>query len=280
MRLKLNLSVDKQQNLIPINYQYPISSWIYKTIHASDSSFSSWLHDHGYSLGNRRFKLFTFSNIYFVPYWKRQGDRIKIFSGKADLRLSFYVEQAVENFIIGLFQKQAFLVGDCHSQGRFEVKAVEGLPQPVFRNKMRFRGVQPICISHGSRRRNYAEYLIPGQELYQQLFLDNLIYKYLIALRPNERFEDVKQELVEKCPIELKILNQPRSKLITIKAGTKQESKVRGYMYDFELTAPIELIEFGYVAGFGEKNALGFGFVDVLQKKSKPGQANGHSASD
>ncbi|MCB0538258.1 MAG: CRISPR-associated endoribonuclease Cas6, partial [Bacteroidetes bacterium] len=31
--------------------------------------------------------------------------------------------------------------------------------------------------------------------------------------------------------------------------------------FHFELTAPVELHEIGYEAGFGEKNSMGFGCV-------------------
>jgi CRISPR-associated endoribonuclease Cas6 len=40
---------------------------------------------------------------------------------------------------------------------------------------------------------------------------------------------------------------------------------LRGYEFSFELTAPIELHEMGYNAGFGEKNAAaGMGLVQVV----------------
>ena len=42
--------------------------------------------------------------------------------------------------------------------------------------------------------------------------------------------------------------------------------KIIGYhQFDFEITAPIKLLEIGYYAGFGTKNASGFGFCDVIK---------------
>jgi CRISPR/Cas system endoribonuclease Cas6 (RAMP superfamily) len=42
MRFRLNLAVDKDKNkdpILPINYQYELSSWISRTINHSDVDF-------------------------------------------------------------------------------------------------------------------------------------------------------------------------------------------------------------------------------------------------
>ncbi len=49
MRFKLTIAItDKVQNILPINYQYELSGWIYKVIHQGDAMFSEWLHNNGY----------------------------------------------------------------------------------------------------------------------------------------------------------------------------------------------------------------------------------------
>jgi len=54
--------------------------------------------------------------------------------------------------------------------------------------------------------------------------------------------------------------------LIRIKAGRKEETQVRGYVFTFRLEADRELLKVGYEAGVGEKGSLGFGFVEVSSK--------------
>jgi CRISPR-associated endoribonuclease Cas6 len=58
----------------------------------------------------------------------------------------------------------------------------------------------------------------------------------------------------------------PVSRLQTIKAHTNEEVKVRGYLFDFEITAPPQLIKTGYESGFGAMNALGFGCGEVSKQ--------------
>jgi CRISPR-associated endoribonuclease Cas6 len=264
MRLKLTLTVDRRLNTLPLNYQYPVSSWIYKTIHASNSDFSRWLHQQGYTLENKRFKLFTFSDIFIRPRWKRFGDRIAIYSGRSELQLSFYVDEAVEHFIIGLFQNQRFSLGDRRSKAGFEVQTVERLADPEFTPEMSFRTLSPICLSRTISDKNHAEYIYPHDSDYPVYFFDNLLYKYMAVTEEEISFETVKAEMQQRQPFTLEVLDDPVSRLIKIRADTPQETSVRGYFYRFKITAPVELLELGYHAGFGEKNSTGFGFCDLV----------------
>jgi len=272
MRLKLTLAIDHHFNILPINYPYYISAWIYNTIYVGNSDFSRWLHEQGYSYESKRFKLFTFSKLFIRPHWDRFGDRIKIFSGKAELQLSFYVDEAVEHFIIGLFQNQHFSLGDRHSEAKFEVLTVERLPDPSFGSEAVLECISPLCLSRNNEERGQPEYLAPDFPDYQRYFFDNLFYKYLAAGQSSPilagigegGIDSLREQANARQPLAINVLSDPKSRLIKIKADTPQETSVRGYSYRFKISAPPELIEFGYHAGFGEKNSLGFGCVSVL----------------
>ncbi len=68
MRLELDLvNEDSKQNVLPINYQYELSAAIYKIIHQGNPKFAKWLHDGGYSNGQKLFKLFSFSHLLIAP---------------------------------------------------------------------------------------------------------------------------------------------------------------------------------------------------------------------
>ena len=55
--------------------------------------------------------------------------------------------------------------------------------------------------------------------------------------------------------------NKVKAKLITIKANTPYESKVRGYLCSFRMKAPLELMKIAYEGGVGEQCSQGFGFI-------------------
>jgi CRISPR/Cas system endoribonuclease Cas6 (RAMP superfamily) len=51
MRFTVTLNLtDTRLNILPINYQYEFSAWIYHTIHNVDPVFSEWLHREGFSI--------------------------------------------------------------------------------------------------------------------------------------------------------------------------------------------------------------------------------------
>ncbi len=265
MRFKLELSVHKTNNILPINYQYEVSSWIYKVLQQGNFDFAKWLHNEGCQWQNKKFKLLTFSQIFIQPQWKREGDRIHILSGKASLQISFYLQEAVQNFLIGIFQEQQFSIGDSKTRAEFQITKVEPLPIPRFENEAELSCLSPIVLSKYIDNKKHPEYLSPEHEEYSEYFFNNLIHKYLIAhTASSDSFTDFKRETERKSPLKLEPLSTSKSRLVKIKAGKKDETKIKGYIQKFKIVAPSELIEFGYHAGFGEKNAIGFGYTEVL----------------
>ncbi len=128
MRFKLSLQTNPGA-FIPFNYQYPLSSAIYKIIQSADAEFAAFLHNTGYGEGYKQFKLFTFSDIK-TPFQKR-GDRMQLITGEAELIICFYMPVAAENFIKGLFMNQHLEIADAGSKTGFTITAVESYRRPL-----------------------------------------------------------------------------------------------------------------------------------------------------
>lgn len=259
MRFKIELEVLKHNtdNLLPLNYQYELSSWIYKVLNQGDPGFAKWLHSKGYGNNKKRFKLFTFSNLK-VDKYKIHADRLKILSPKVILYISFYPLEAITPFITGLFNNQAVTIGDKISKVNFIVRSVENQNEPVFTDEMEFCCISPVIISYidKDKEKSYADYLHPKGEKFNELFINNLVRKFNVFYKKKINPDDI--------DFNLEITSTPKSRLITIKAFTTDESKLKGYIFNFKIKAPEKLIRLGYYAGFGEKNSLGFGCVEVV----------------
>ena len=263
MRFKLSLEIYGQSRVLPINYQYEFSSWIYKTIHFGNPEFAEWLHTHGYMNGKKQFKGFTFSKLKSDKY-DVKGDRIELQSHNASLYVSFYAEEAVEPFILGLFRNMEFGIGDKISKVQFRVTSIEKLPEPTWLPKMSFRLVSPVIISKKETEMSKnATYLSPDEQCYAELFIKNLLSKYLAVMAQKIKSSQL-ITLVNTNATGITLIGKPKSKLVKIKVGTPGETSLKGYMFDFTITAPVELIKLGYYAGFGEKNSLGFGCGETL----------------
>lgn len=261
MRLQLTLQ-HRSNQVLPINYQYLISSWIYRTLGNANPEFATWLHENGYERSGRKYKLFTFSSLRPRRYAiNREAKTIILEQSPTQIEITFHIDEAMQNFVMGLFQKQQFqLQSGTAFNAQFEVESIDLQAKPIFVPTMRFRLQSPLCISRNEEGKEHAQYLHPEQEGYTELLLQNLLRKQQ-AIQLQTVGTEINNEIKIDFPYQFQVLSAPKSKLIHIK-GTK----IRGYLFDFELTAPTDLLELGYFAGFGEKNsALGMGMVRILK---------------
>lgn len=263
MRFKIHLqSLSKQPTVLPINYQYPLSAWIYKTIHDGDNEFAQWLHNQGYFDNKRQYKLFTFSQL-SIDKFKVVNDRLIIRNPELSVTVSFYAEQAAEPFIKGLFKDQKGSIGDQRSKTTFQVSKIEKLNDPRFENSLILKTLSPIIVAKtpDDNSKN-AIFLSPESPSFPQILYNNLINKKT-AWMINSKRHPASMDFEKENGFRFNLLNKPKPRLVTIKAGTPQETKVKGYIFNFQIKAPSQLLEIGYHAGFGEKNSLGFGCVEV-----------------
>ncbi len=261
MRFKLIINTDKSKgrDKLPINYQYECSAVIYKILSNSNEKFSQWLHDNGYNADKKLFKLFTFSRLK-IPQYRIINEYIRILSDHIEWQISFIPEISTREFIQGIFKEQEFELGNKKARIKCRVQSIELMPPPIFKENMMFETLSPICltlkIDDGTDK-----YISPTHPMALPLLKQNLLDKYKAA--NGFPFPDT------DFPFEFKVITQPKSSLITIKADTPQESKIRGFSCQFTMTAPEEIMQIAYDGGIGGKNSIGFGMIETTKEKNK-----------
>ena len=256
MRFKITLQTQSEVmgRELPINYQYPMQAAIYRIIAQSDLAFSSWLHANGYQQGkSKRFKLFTFSNLIVPQYGiDKERERLVVKSDIVSFYISFLPERSTQQFIQGLFQQQTIQIADYISGVQFQVSEVQVMKPLEYHTGMVFKTISPVCISflndHGR-----MDYLSPKDARYEIGILTGLLSRY-DAIYGEPFCGD------PYCHIQL--LKEPKSTLVRIKAGTPNETRVRGYRYQFKIDLPDELMQIAYESGLGEKGSMGFGMIE------------------
>lgn len=263
MQFKLTLSGTKGQ-MIPINYQYPLSACIYKIIERADAAYSLFLHNSGHTVGNspKAFKLFTFSNL-SMPC-KRIDDRLEMQSNLAEMQIAFHIPETAEKFVIGIFKDQHVEIADKYSKAAFIVSQVEALPgfsintsSPEEMIQATLQPLSPIVVGHKNERGHYT-YLSPDHPDFIEWLLQNLAEK-MVAV-------GLEHSLLEKVYVETSWNSYgPKSRLITIKEGTTSETKVRGFtQFYVKVDAPVCVVDLMMNAGVGLYNAQGMGCLGVL----------------
>lgn len=261
MRFQIKFRLSGKRQVLPLNYQYPLSSWMYKVLQKGDAELADFLHREGYKLENKKtFKLFTFSQLRFPKHTYKiipKSDRMELWSRNAWLTVAFQLPQPAEKFVMGLFRDQQVRIGDKISKIEMEVESVEAVKTVEIKTEtVKIRCLSPIVVTEQKEGDKYETYLSPLDENYSQLFFHNLLGKHKLfsgefdALDPFAGGSGLQLECLVKTP---------KSKKQTIKAFTPQEVDVKGYQFEFNLTAPAALIQTGLNSGFGAMNAMGFG---------------------
>lgn len=259
MRFKIILlHIQNGTSVIPINYQYPLSVAIYKVLQKADGEYSKFLHQSGYGKG---FKLFTFSDIK-CPF-KIQGDRLLLSQNKLEIIVSFHLPEATQNFIKGLFLSQQIDIADKKSKAVFTVASVEALPNLLGGYKddeiinVRLKPISPLIAATKPDGRKHAEYLSPEDDEWQMSVLNNWKEKIKLFYEIND---------AEPLSITPKFFaNPPKPRLITIKANTPEETKIRGFVnFEMEVLGRKKFVELLLNSGAASYNAQGMGSVEVI----------------
>jgi CRISPR-associated endoribonuclease Cas6 len=266
MRFELTLNRSTKQRMLPMDYQYYISAWIYKVQKQADKDFARFLHETGYGQSeNKRYKLFCFSRLNFgKPKLWKDKKLFEISVHDIKLSISFDVPEAATNFIKGLFIKQEFYLGDKFNGIDFLVNKVESLPEPEFDECMSYRLQTPWVVSLQSDKDKHPQYLRPKDERFEELAIKHIVEKY-----NNTRTGTISPDMLS-----FKLLSEAKRAGFVIKPGTAQQSRILGNLFDFELKAPSEIHQMIWNAGTSEKSSSGFGWISTIPKSERLSQTD------
>ena len=254
--MRIKITCDTGEGIcLPINYNYFLASAIYRFLRESDPEYADFLHQDGYELENRRFKLFTFSQL-MAKQREIRGDQIRFCSP-----LTWYVSSSQEPFLEN-FAAALMGAGILHIEGhRLQVQDVEVFRQPRFRPQMTFRCLSPITMSTVRERdgKLAKHYCLPDDPQFSELVRRNLIRKYEAVHQhppPEKSFAmTFDQAYIDKREGRV-------TRLVDYKGV-----KIRGVVSPFHVIGTPELIRVGYECGFGDKNSAGFGMAEVVGNK-------------
>ena len=252
MRIKITCDIGEGIRL-PINYNYFLTGTIYGFLGESDPEYAHFLHQDGYEVEDRRFKLFTFSQL--MAKRKIQDDQIH-FRSPLTWCVSSSQQLFLENFAAALMQAGILQI----ERHRLRVQNVEVLPPPRFGPQMTFLCLSPITMSTKRERddRLSTHYCLPDDPQFSELVRQNLIRKYEAVYQHPPREKSFAMTF-DQAYIDKKKGRVTR--LVDFK-GTK----IRGVLAPFHVIGAPELIHIGYECGFGDKNSMGFGMVEVLRQ--------------
>lgn len=244
MRISLSLTA-KNKIKLPVSYNYYIQSLVYNYI---DDKLSKFLHDEGYAVGKRRFKLFTFSRIEGKVKFDREEKAFLV-----DIPFGIIISSPIEHFVQSLAENmvRSDLIMLCNQ--RLYLESINVYFIPELKPEIAIRMLSPVTVystleAPDGRKKTY--YFSPFEKEFSQLLEENLRKKYkaLYQMEPDGL----------SFSIEPLGIGKKHEKIIDYK-GTV----IKGWMGKYKLKGSPELIKLAYDTGLGAKNSQGFGCFEI-----------------
>lgn len=200
------------------------------------------------------YKFYTFSNLKL-----HNRDSLKKSSQKgldydtAEFILSSPNETFIKSFVEGLLiNPEFYLEGISGKKIPHDIQEIKMLPMEKIENMAHFRALSPVYVKTfrniEGKMKNID--LSPSDPKFYENIQKNIIFKYNEYY--NEKIEEPHFEIYDIYNIKLK-----RIKI----ADTFR----RCSFLSFKVQAPQKILQFMYDSGVGEKNAMGFGCLDLIK---------------
>lgn len=265
MRLKLTLNSNGKS--LPVNYNYYLAAAIYNLLKFGSPEFAEFLHNKGFVLNGKPYKLFCFAlrfkNIKVID------NIIRMIEPGAELYVSSpLIEDFIQNFIIGTFTNQSFEIAGNNFKCNFFINQVESLPEPHFNKTNNFHLLSPVVLStlrekeNGKTHQYYFRYNDNIAEI-NRVFNQNLKNKFKLIYNVEYEGDDLILEWDKDYIAKREKKNKRLTKKIAIEKYDGNPIDIIANEIPFTLTGNPELMKVGYHCGFGEKNSMGFGLADT-----------------
>lgn len=246
MRITIEFSAEKEI-ILPIHYNHILQGFLYKNL--TDKDYRNFLHQTGYHLENKQFKLFTFSRL--LGKFKMYKDDSKIaFYPPFKLVISSAVEQFITDLAETLIKTDLCFLGD----RPVEIKSINVHKNIEFPDKVQIKMLSPMVaystiLEEGKKHTNYHS---PWDGKFIEIAKNNLLAKHEViygALPDNKEINIIPNGNQE----------QKFARVINYK-GTY----IKAYAGIYWLKGNPDLIKVAYDTGLGSKNSQGFGCWEVV----------------
>ena len=236
LRLKLEFSCNNLK--LPMNYQSLLQGLIYSIFDKEE--YGSFLHNEGYKLNNKIFKMFNFSNL--LGKYNVENNCV-IFDG--DVRL--YISSQSEEFSKILYN--FFIRNDrvVLNHQFLNIKTIEFIETPYFKGEkdIIIKTLSPVVVCKTVDK--YVNYCKPSDEQFSSLCLSNLEEKNKALNNPVRQFV-----------FDIIKVNFEKKRIVQFK-----NTFYISYLTELVVHTNYETLELLYNTGLSAKGSAGFGMIEA-----------------
>jgi len=228
---------------LPVHYGHLVQGMIYRGM--ENPLLSRYLHEHGFQLGKRRFKLFTFSRLMGQKVRFNRVKKRLVLTPPLQLVICSPIPYILQELGTGFLRQGRVLIGPA----RLTVKEISTAQPLVETDRIHVRMLSPMAVYStlpSADGRKYTYYFSPFEPRFSELTGANLLKKHL---------------LIHGGP--------PLSEVFSIRPlqVTEQDHKItsykgfiiKGWMGTYQLQGDPNLLQIALTAGLGAKNSQGYG---------------------
>ncbi|AFL85709.1 CRISPR-associated endoribonuclease Cas6 [Belliella baltica DSM 15883] len=258
MQFLIKLKRESEACQFALNYQYQLSAALEGILEKADfSKLHLFLNDKEEFV---RYIPFTFSHLDLdqIKIIEEKGSLVHLGEeGTLDIRI--LLEDDAIDYLYQLIYGKSIRFNSGESFVDYKIVDLEVIPPPVFKSEMVYSAVTPVFLYDQSQSGGF-EFISPSHDRYSELFKNDLLKRFVSVIPELKSIT----ELEKYCPeIEFQPISQAEEEEIVLNMYQYELVHLKGFKYDFKLKASPLLQEFGYYAGFGAQNSLGFGCVNV-----------------
>ncbi|WAM31308.1 CRISPR-associated endoribonuclease Cas6 [Caldicellulosiruptor naganoensis] len=250
MRVKVEFESEKEV-VLPIHYNYFVQAMIYNVI--EDKIYTTFLHDKGYEVDLKNFKLFSFSRLEGPFKIIGEGsDKKIVFDKRLSLVVSSPIEDFITKFSTGLLKKDKIFLKD----NQLYVQSANIYKKQQLKERHKIKMLSPMCA-------------------YRTIKNDGSDYRHFFTPFEDEFYSLISQNLIKKCKLLIKDFDEKgfRFSLKPISVQEKihfkpmmfKNTMIKGWMGFYEIETSPQVMEVAYYCGLGSKNSQGFGLFEIVE---------------
>lgn len=239
-KLRIKLTFSCHQLKVPLNYNHLIQGLIYGIF--DQEKEGQFIHDKGYRLENKIFKMFVFSNL-FGDY--EIVDKHMVFKEKVSFYISSFSNEFIEIIYKFFLQNEKVII----NHQILSIQKIQFIKLPYFKGEKECIIQTLSSIVAYRTEDNYVTYFKPSDLEFEQFCLNNLKEKSTV-LYENDDF------IYFECK---EVLNEKR-RLVKFK-----NTFYVSYITTLKIKVNYETLSLLYDTGISSKGPAGFGMIELIE---------------
>lgn len=238
---RMDAQSEKNRIVVPLRYKHLIQGWIYSLMPTED--YGDFIHNVGYQADGKRFKMFTFSNLYGRASVEKQN---LIFQNRICLEIGSQSEVLIQWLYQKILQNPSLTIGKQKLQ----------VEQMSIQELRPFSGLQTVEVQTISPVTAYQfeggkfHYYAPGSREFEEIVRQNLIRKDKAFYQE----EDLEFSILEILSSKKRVVYFKNTFYIAYDCRMKLKVNYRA----------LSLI---WNSGLSNKGSAGFGMVRLLNEQ-------------